>query len=263
MLTRLIIRFPQIHLVLSKMPTVSSSSTPNPFPHCLKTIYDSRTLCMCGVSAIDCDSPPSPVNGTQFPVTNTSQPYGAIVSYQCLDGRRFEDGRTFKNILCTGGGQWNDTWLTCDCNTLLALFVLYSSRHWHQLLERYTYDYFLFFLCVCFHFCFRFLQSSCSQYFIPRASRNSEIGDNWISKFWSVLRLVGYLPWTSWFWAEWVGTFRCIETLNNNTETLKDGRDFSWVIGGQKIRRSSSDIISWVTLFMPPMVSNANEKTIS
>jgi Sushi repeat (SCR repeat) len=65
--------------------------------------------------AVFCKYLPYPHNGIQQPFIDTAQPYGTIVHYQCLDGRRFEDGQTSKYIECSKNGQWNDTWLTCEC----------------------------------------------------------------------------------------------------------------------------------------------------
>ena len=41
--------------------------------------------------------------------------YGTIVSYSCLDGRRFEDGLVTKDVSCVGRGVWNETGLSCEC----------------------------------------------------------------------------------------------------------------------------------------------------
>lgn len=67
---------------------------------------------MC--AAVFCNSPPTIFNGVRSPNVSSSQPYATIVNYQCLGGRRFEDGQSEKNVLCTGNGKWNDTWLTCE-----------------------------------------------------------------------------------------------------------------------------------------------------
>src|SRR6218665_900527 len=81
-------------------------------------IYNSSK---CNSLAIACEDPPPdvPQSSANFPqcASDGSYPYGASVIFQCLDGRRFENGETTAVVTCTGNGYWKRNATSCDCKT--------------------------------------------------------------------------------------------------------------------------------------------------
>lgn len=69
--------------------------------------------------AVYCTDLPVIAAALQIPqasdLPNVLFPYGTTISYQCLDGRRFEDGQVERSISCTINGAWNETKFTCEC----------------------------------------------------------------------------------------------------------------------------------------------------
>jgi len=44
--------------------------------------------------------------------------YGTVLTYSCLDGRRFDDGQYNKTTDCVDVDIWNETSLSCECKYL-------------------------------------------------------------------------------------------------------------------------------------------------
>ena len=84
------------------------------------------------VLAIECTRPPVVPNATR---TGQSHAFEAVVSYECKQGTRFEDGTTSKSITCLDSGSWNDIVSECartyvtDIYTLIERFMICYNAH--------------------------------------------------------------------------------------------------------------------------------------
>ena len=89
------------------------------------------------VSAIECTRPPVVPTATR---TGQSHAFEAVVSYECKQDTRFEDGTTLKSIMCLDSGSWNDTVSECartyvtEIYTLIECFMM--CYHAHDVLSR-------------------------------------------------------------------------------------------------------------------------------
>ena len=69
-----------------------------------------------------CNDPPSVDSSTveglsaRDPLTGLFA-YGSVVKYDCLNGRRTEDGRTTAYVQCVLSGVWNQPQISCDCRS--------------------------------------------------------------------------------------------------------------------------------------------------
>ena len=81
------------------------------------------------ITDVYCVDPPGLVDGTvhglesRDPLTGMF-PYGTLMSYACLNGRRFEDGHAAKRVRCVLNGVWNETEFTCERTRALLLLSL-------------------------------------------------------------------------------------------------------------------------------------------
>jgi hypothetical protein len=94
----------------------------------------SISICMSALLAVFCVDPPTVSGGEQYRVAPSRDlstgrfVYGTVASYRCLDGRRFEDGRTEKSISCVDNGRWNETQFTCDYNRCESVPVIIHAH---------------------------------------------------------------------------------------------------------------------------------------
>ena len=65
------------------------------------------------ISAIVCGSPPTITNGTITLPPNNNFNYSALVSYQCITGFKFIDGKIARTIQCNEFGEWNHSDVSC------------------------------------------------------------------------------------------------------------------------------------------------------
>ena len=73
-------------------------------------------VCLC--TALVCKDPPSPTLYMDVVGMNSGDgllPYLTTLIYQCSGGRRFDDGTTSRNVVCSDDAQWSGAPLSCEC----------------------------------------------------------------------------------------------------------------------------------------------------
>jgi len=68
-----------------------------------------------------CSPPPTIVNGSYTAPANFE--YSALALYECFAGFKFIDGRNRKNLRCNEAGHWNETDVSCRCQSHLLIIV--------------------------------------------------------------------------------------------------------------------------------------------
>ena len=67
------------------------------------------------------------MNNGEYVHENTRIPYGAVLQYSCLDGRKFQDGYNTKFIQCIiGTGEWDYDDMTCECEIFGSVQRLFN-----------------------------------------------------------------------------------------------------------------------------------------
>jgi len=66
--------------------------------------------------AVFCGTPPTILNADVIGLaTNNVYAYDSLIIYVCINGRKFDDGKTVEQINCVGTGYWTELTYTCQC----------------------------------------------------------------------------------------------------------------------------------------------------
>lgn len=80
---------------------------------------DQLSVTLWCIIAITCKEPPPALphsfSNLQNVSSDGSYPYGTSFIYNCIDGRRFEDGQKMTVVTCTGSGNWESRGSSCEC----------------------------------------------------------------------------------------------------------------------------------------------------
>ena len=80
--------------------------------------YLSLWVMSFSVTVVVCPSPPNSTSSTDDRLSKRNPAgqfaYGTIVTYECLPGRRFDDGNTLRKISCDSSGSWTGEDLACE-----------------------------------------------------------------------------------------------------------------------------------------------------